>query len=86
LILGDRIVVVEIKLQHMPEAGWQLNDLYRPVVRVEHDGMPVSCLEICRSYDPAMPFPVPFDLIQSLEKWTSDRKERNGFAVLEWRM
>lgn len=81
----DRVVIIEIKSQHMPEAWWQLEKLYRPVVMARRPLCPILCLEICRSYDPAMPFPAEFQLFSSLaEALTSPPLTTLG--VLPWRL
>lgn len=59
--------VFEIKSQHMPEAWWQLRRLYEPVVRLLPFVNRVSCIEVVRSYDPAMGFPEPIKLCSDLE-------------------
>jgi hypothetical protein len=66
LIFPEYAVIVEIKISHLPEAWWQLHRLYRPVVEALLK-KPVHCLEICRSYDPAVAWPGPVDLCDDLE-------------------
>jgi hypothetical protein len=78
----DHVVVFEIKFTHVPEAWWQLEKLYKVVL----DGLyhrPISLVEICRSYDPATPFPCPIELIPDLESWVSEH--RPTFGVYQWR-
>jgi hypothetical protein len=54
---SEKVVLFEIKIQHMPEAWWQLDQLYKPVVQ-EWCGAPhVVLVEVTRTYDPAVPFP-----------------------------
>lgn len=85
LNLPGRVIIVEIKSQHMPEAWWQLDQLYRPVIQQRRPLCPVLCLEICRSYDPAMPFPAEFNLFASLgEAIMSPPAVTLG--VLPWRL
>lgn len=82
LIEKDFIVIFEIKYQHVPEAWWQLEKLYKVVL----DGLyhrPVSLVEICRSYDPATPFPCEVEFIPDLESWVS--VHRPAFGVYQWR-
>jgi len=82
LLLGDRgVAILEVKLRHMPEAYWQLRHLYEPVVRVIYPKLPVCVVEICRSYDPATPFPEEVRVIKSLgDVWELDDK----MGVLVW--
>lgn len=77
------VVVVEVKLQHMPEAWWQLEQLYRPVLRLLYPKQHIFSLEICRSYDPAMPFPVDVELVTSLEAYLDRPLPR--FCVHWWK-
>lgn len=76
------VVVVEIKSQHCPEAWWQLTKLYAPVLRT-HLNLPVFCLEVCRSYDPAMPFPAKISLVDDLLEF-SDYPTRD-LGVFVWK-
>lgn len=78
------IFVFEVKYTHCPEAWWQLEKLYAPLLRLLHHSRPVSCVEICRSYDPATPFPCPTTLIEDIVSWTS--QARPDFGVLQWRV
>lgn len=80
-IRGDDVVIVEIKYQHMPEAWWQLCRLYEPVVRAWRPTSKVATLEVCRTYDPATPFPTSVRLLDSI----SDPIPGDAFAVLRLR-
>lgn len=66
LELDDRIVIYECKLRHTSISYFQLTDLYAPVVR-RWRGKPVTCIEVCKSYDPQTVYPKhgllpPFEL------------------------
>lgn len=78
----SHVVIFEIKHQHVPEAWWQLEKLYKLVLD-ELYHRPVSLVEICRSYDPGMPFPVPVELIRDLESWVTEPQP--AFGVYQWR-
>lgn len=47
------IVVIEIKYQHVPEAGEQLFDIYQPVLESAFPSFDIHCVEVCRWFDPA---------------------------------
>jgi hypothetical protein len=64
---SDLCVICEIKIQHMPEAFWQLQHLYLPVVKVLFPKKRYLLLELVGSYDPAMNFP-PHSLLNSLKE------------------
>lgn len=53
----DLCVIGEIKVQHMPEAFWQLRHLYLPVIKHLFPKKKYSLVEIVGSYDPAVNFP-----------------------------
>lgn len=76
-------IIFEIKSQHMPEAWWQLERLYRPLLE-HHSQFKVFCCEICRSYDPAMPFPAKTKLVTDLEAYVRDPFPE--FGVLSWKL
>lgn len=82
LVYPDRIFIFEMKYQHVPEAWWQLEKLYK-VALARYYHCPISLVEVCRSYDPAMPFPVPVTLVSDLEDWVS--RPRDDFGVYVWR-
>lgn len=58
------LYVQETKLQHTHKAYFQLQELYYPVLRhlFPHDLWTIRLLEICRWYDPTVPFPGPHRL------------------------
>lgn len=79
----NRTYIFEIKSQHTPDAWWQLAALYKPVLIQRNKSVPISCIEVCRVYDPSTPFPCHFDLLRSVE----DVCQYGGvFGVLPWRM
>lgn len=88
LYLPDRIVIFEVKLQHMPEAWWQLKRLYAPVIAECLDvsrRQQIQLIEIVKSYDPQMPFPVEVEIIESLRSWVSNPMKIDVFGVLVWK-
>lgn len=74
--------VVEIKLQHMPEAWFQLRKLYEPVVKRLYPNSQVSVVEIVKSFDPSMPFPEEIILLTSFEDLLHQPEK---FGVLCWK-
>lgn len=55
-------IIVEVKLKHTPDSWWQLQEIYRPVLRVAHpDVRAWGILEICHWHDPATKFPQRYD-------------------------
>lgn len=81
LRIPSGVIVFEIKFQHMPEAWWQLEQLYKPVVNAVERS--VYLVEVCRSYDPAVPFPCPILLIEDIAEWAV--KPTPDFGVYRWR-
>ena len=53
----NRIVLCEVKYQHVPDAYFQLQDKYLPVVEAAFPGLPISLCEVVKWYDPAVSFP-----------------------------
>lgn len=79
-----RVLIVECKFQHMPEAWWQLRRLYEPVLRGMYGIKEVILLEVCRSYDPQTPFPEQPALVYNAAQWYGAAK--NGdLGVYRWR-
>jgi hypothetical protein len=63
---GGIVFLFEIKATHTDAAWWQLHRLYVPVIRFIWPAAEVRCVEVTKSYDPAVRFPgqikVVFDL------------------------
>jgi len=76
-------VIFEIKLQHMPEAWWQLRKLYQPVVEEYYKPRAISVVEVCRSFDPAIPLPEDIELIDDIQGFIA--AAAGNFGVLRWR-
>lgn len=78
-----RLIVFEIKLNHCPEAWWQLQRLYLPVLR-EWNGYKeeLFAIEVCQHYDPETPFPEKVEMVEDLRDWI----ENSGkpFGVFRW--
>jgi hypothetical protein len=55
-----RMVIVEIKRSHTPEAFWQLEHLYVPVLRafMRESGWQIATCEVVKWFDPTTRFPV----------------------------
>lgn len=60
------VVVVEVKHHHTAEAWWQLERLYRPVLRTlfPEQLWRIELLEVVRWFDPAVLFPCPVVLVE----------------------
>jgi hypothetical protein len=82
LLLPNVTIVFEIKSQHMPEAWWQLDQQYKPVLEARNKWRPVTCIEVVKSYDPSMPFPCSVDLLQPDEILAY----RGKFGVVQWKL
>jgi len=76
-------VVFEVKSQHMPEAWWQLRQLYEPVVRALNFVNRVACVEVVKSFDPGMGFPEPVQSYRDLQVLLA--APAPGFKVLIWK-
>jgi hypothetical protein len=76
------VIVVEIKVQHMPEAWWQLRELYQPVLETIYRD--VALLEICKVYDPHTPFPEPVRFHASIDEFLATAR-RGDLGVIRWK-
>lgn len=82
LKINDRLVIVEVKLRHCERAWWQLERVYKPILRtLALPGTPVQCVEIVRSYDPDETFPGPHTVVTSLH-----RLPPVSIGVLQWKI
>lgn len=73
LSLREALFIFEIKNQHSPESWWQLEKLYRPVLQILYPSKRIFCLEVCRLFDPATPYPAEFTLITDIKAWIQGR-------------
>lgn len=83
----EKLVCVEIKYQHMAEAWWQLRKKYEPVLRAWHalHGRELVLIEICRSLDPATPFPETYTHIEELIDFVEYSKD-GELGVFQWKL
>lgn len=65
---GAEAIVVEVKLRWHPDAWWQLERLYLPVLRHGLPGRELHSLCICGSYDPAVAAPGPVVVVRNLSE------------------
>lgn len=82
LVMADWTVIVEVKLAHTEVVWEQLMERYVPLVARLTDA-PLRPVEICRSYDPAVPLPGPHTLVESLHRPPSVMGQ---LEVLQWRI
>lgn len=58
----QKVLIIEVKYKHTPDAYWQLEEKYVPVVRKLFPEWEISTLEIVKWYDPSTSFPVEVSL------------------------
>lgn len=73
--------VFEIKSRHTDQAWWQLRRLYAPVVAELPFIRRVVCIEVCRSFDPAVEWPEEFTRCYDLPFFVSDPWKDLGVFV-----
>lgn len=83
----DLFVIFEIKYSHIPDAWWQLERKYKPILQVWRPKSHILCVEIVRTFDSAVPFPCQFEFIPSLEGLLSyiSGAAKQTFGVFQWR-
>jgi hypothetical protein len=64
----ERIAIVEVKYQHTPDAYWQLEHFYLPLLRnfFKKAGRALVTVEVCKWYDPSVAFPRQVRLVENL--------------------
>lgn len=82
LVLPYWTVIVEVKLAHTEVVWEQLMERYLPLVSRLTDA-PLRPVEVCRSYDPAVPLPGSHTLIDSLHRPPARMGE---LEVIQWRI
>lgn len=81
-IRPGHVVLFEVKSQHMPEAWWQCEKLYKPLLQ-ELFQKDVFCVEIVKTFDSQMSFPCLIQMIDDLKEWVEN--PRNPWGVFKWR-
>ena len=80
-------VIVEVKLSHTSDAYFQTEKLYLPIARKIWPKVKFRSLEVCRSFDPSMPFPVRtkvlFDLQNVFSFLSFDEDDAFGVYVYD---
>lgn len=79
-IPSGRVLLIEIKLRHTPEAYTQITGIYEPVLTKLFPGWEIRHVEMTRWYDPHTYFPVPVQLVSDLTL-----VPRGRFGVHIWR-
>lgn len=79
---GETAVIFEVKSRFTSDGWYQLRLLYEPVVRAALQPKRIQHVLICKSFDPAMPFPEDFNLIPSVRS----PLEPGVVSVLPWRL
>jgi hypothetical protein len=75
----SEVWIIEVKLAHTEMVWDQLIERYLPLIQILHPGARVRTIEVCRSYDPAVP--VPHNLIASLHEQSA-----GGLEVMKWKI
>lgn len=68
------LVLIEVKLRHSTDAWHQLERFYLPIVSEALWPFRVSCLEICRYYDPSVRLPKKVAFVASAEEALETRE------------
>jgi|SRR5262245_9376727 len=76
-------IAFEVKYSFTSAAWWQLRRLYEPILRVAYRG-PVGVVVVCKSFDPAVPFPEEY-ILCPLASTLLSRKEWDRTLVHVWR-
>jgi hypothetical protein len=79
---AEGVVIFEVKVSFTADAWWQLRKLYEPVVRAALAPKRVGLVVVCRSFDPAIAFPEPYEHTNLLAGW---REALTKIGVFQWR-
>ena len=86
ILVGEKeLTIFEIKYSHCLEAFWQLSDLYYPVLSSFVDHPNIRLVEIVRSFDPSIQFPIPINLHLDLDSILSMPFASDRIHVLPWK-
>lgn len=84
---SEDVFIFEIKISHMPDAWWQLERKYKPILQAWRPQASIRCIEIVRTFDSSVPFPCQFEFIPHVEGLLNflTVSRRHDFGVFQWR-
>lgn len=84
LLLPDMAFIFEIKIGFTSAAWWQLRKLYQPVIQAAHGVTRIAPFVICKSFDPAVPFPEVYRVLPAIPSPPSGW-DCTVTGVVQWR-
>lgn len=86
IVVTDKMVVIwEIKVNFSSDAWWQLRKLYEPVIREAYHPPQIALAILCKSFDPAVPFPEKPCALPAPQALLCGGWDRTAIGVLQWR-
>lgn len=85
LQINNLLVVVEIKVTFTSDAWWQLRKLYEPVVRMAMKPSRMALMVVCKSFDPAVPFPEATVALPQVRGIFAPEWDCTKIGVFQWR-
>lgn len=82
IFLPSHIVIVEVKRIHTSNSYYQLAEIYRPVLSSMFPGTDIQLVEVCSSFDPALSYPGPMEMLEDIEDRT---RSPLAIGVLPWK-
>lgn len=76
--------IFEVKVTFTSDAWWQLRKQYEPVVRKAFLPNRLKLVVVCKSFDPAAPFPEPVEHLQGLSRQHIEESS-DLISVFSWR-
>jgi hypothetical protein len=85
LRLNNLLVIVEIKVNFSSDAWWQLRKLYEPIIKKVYSPSRLASLVVCKSFDPAVPFPEEPSILPQIRVLCSPEWNCTQIGVFQWR-
>lgn len=83
--LNNLLIVCEIKVNFSSDAWWQLRHLYEPVVKLALAPERLALMVVCKSFDPAVPFPEDPSILPTIRGVCSPEWDCTKIGVFQWR-
>lgn len=84
LLTPELALIFEIKIGFTSAAWWQLRKLYEPVIRAAYQPPRIGVLVMCKSFDPAVPFPEVYRVLPAIPSPPSGW-DCTVTGVVQWR-
>lgn len=83
---SKRAFLFEVKIRATSDAWYQLKHLYAPVIQAAYQPEEIYFINICRSFDPSIPFPETPNHLSEISEAAICAGEARKLSVYTWKL